>query len=57
MWIRALIGILLLLMDLMVLALIGTQWATSKNFNWNILGIAVLLNLLGAYLWGLAKTD
>jgi hypothetical protein len=57
MWVKPLIGTVLVLMDLMVLALLVLQWTSSRRFDLNILLVTILLNILGAYLMRVAQSD
>jgi hypothetical protein len=57
MWLKPLIGTVLVLMDIMVLALLVLQWTTSRRFDFNVLLITVVLNILGAFLMRAAQSD
>jgi tryptophan-rich sensory protein len=55
MWVKPLVYSLLVLLDLMVLALIGTQLSSHKVASWNLLLPTLLFNLFGAYLLRIAQ--
>ena len=51
MWVSTLILVILLLLDLMVIFILGAGLSQGRSFDWNILGITLLMNMMGAYLW------
>jgi hypothetical protein len=57
MWVKSLIVIVLVLMDLMVLALLVLQWSTARAFDVNILLFTLLMNIVGAFLMRAAQSD
>jgi hypothetical protein len=57
MWLKPVVYSLLALLDLMVIALIGTQLAAHKAASWNLVLPTLFFNFFGVYLLGLAKKD
>ncbi len=51
MWVGSLILTILLLLDLMVIFILGTGLSQGRSFDWNMFGITLLMNFIGAYLW------
>jgi hypothetical protein len=57
MWVKPLIGLVLVLMDVMVLALLVLQWTTSKQFDVNVLVFTLVMNVFGVFLMRAAQSD
>jgi hypothetical protein len=51
MWVSTLILAMLLLMDLMVIFIVGSSLSRGTGLDWNTVGITLMLNLVGAWLW------
>ena len=51
MWVSTLIISILLLMDLMVIFILGAGWSQRQVLDWNMIGVTMILNFVGAYLW------
>ena len=51
MWVSTLILSILVLLDLMVIFILGAGLSQRRTFDWNMLLITFVLNVVGAYLW------
>jgi hypothetical protein len=49
-WVKPLIYTMLALLDLLVIALLGTQLAAHKAVSWNLLLPTIFFNFFGTYL-------
>jgi hypothetical protein len=56
MWVKALMYSMLALLDLTVIALIGTQLSSHKTISWNLILPTIVFNLFGAYLLRIVDT-
>ena len=55
MWVKPLVYLLLVVLDLMVVGLIGAELASHKAASWNLVLPTFLFNLFGAYLLRVAQ--
>ena len=56
MWVKPLVYCMLALLDLTVIALIGTQLSSHKTASWNLVLPTIVFNLFGAFLLRLTDT-
>ncbi len=57
MWVKPLVYTMLALLDLLVIALLGTQLAAQKPVSWNLVLPTIFFNFFGAYLLKFASRD
>jgi hypothetical protein len=56
-WVKPLVYTMLALLDLLVIALLGTQLAAQKTVSWSLILPTILFNFFGTYLLKYASKD
>jgi hypothetical protein len=56
-WVKPLVYIMLALLDLLIIALLGTQLAAHKAVSWSLLLPTIFFNFFGTYLLKFASKD
>jgi hypothetical protein len=56
-WVKPLVYTMLALLDLLVIALLGTQLAAHKAVSWSLILPTIFFNFFGAYLLKYASKD